>query len=321
MKAVVLRELGPAGNLEVGEMPIPEPADDEILVKVEVAGAIHADTMMRRGDYPLVPPLPFVPGREVAGTVERVGANVNCLDPGARVTADMPNGGYAEYAVAKASTAIPIPDHVTFEQAVVHHFNLPVAYLAYYVFGEIQPDETILVHSAAGGIGSLFVQIAKRRANNVVIGLVSTEDKVEKCLANGADHAINTKSVDYVSEVQRITDGRGVDVSFNNVAGPTLRTDPQVIRTRGRWLISSWAGGKEPLDLTGIMLKSFTLRPFSLYSVWAGPEFQLATAFLREWLTTEQLDTPGRTFAFEDAAAAHTWMEERQSFGKVALVP
>ena len=165
------------------------------------------------------------------------------------------------------------------------------------------------------------MQIAKRRANNVVIGLVSTEDKVERCLANGADHAINTKRVDYVAEVQRITDGRGVDVSLNNVAGPTLRTDPQVIRTRGRWLVSSWAGGKEPLDLTGIMLKSFTLRPFSLYSVWAGPEFQQATAFLREWLATEQLDTPGRTFAFEDAAAAHTWMEERQSFGKVALVP
>ena len=321
MKAVVLRELGPAGNLEVGEMPIPEPADDEVLVKVEVAGVIYADTMLRRGDYPLVPPLPFVPGREIAGTVELVGANVTGLEPGARVTADMPNGGYAEYAAAKASTAIPIPDHVTFEQAVVHHFNLPVAYLAYYVFGEIQPDETILVHSAAGGIGSLFVQIAKRRANNVVIGLVSTEEKVEKCLANGADHAINTKRADYVAEVQRLTEGRGVDLSFNNVAGPTLRTDPHVIRTRGRWLISSWAGGKEPLDLTGIMLKSFTLRPFSLYSVWAGPEFQQATAFVREWLATEQLDTPGRTFAFEDAATAHMWMEERQSFGKVALVP
>ena len=233
----------------------------------------------------------------------------------------MPNGGYAEYAVAKASTAIPIPDHVTFEQAVVHHFNLPVAYLAYYVFGEIQPDETILVHSAAGGIGSLFVQIAKRRANNVVIGLVSTEDKVERCLANGADHAINTEACRLrrggTAHHGRTRRRRVVEQRCRPDTAHRSSGDPDARAVAGQQLGGGQGAARSDRDHAEVVHSAPVL---ALLGVGRA-RVPAATAFLREWLATEQLDTPGRTFAFEDAAAAHTWMEERQSFGKVALVP
>lgn len=337
MRAVQISEYGPAENLKIVDIPIPEPAEDEVLIKVKAASAIFPDSLMRRGVYFNLPPsLPFIPGREVAGIVEKigrrekdskpdmaekVGAKLTHIKAGMRVMARMHTGGYAEYATASLKNVICLPDRVSFLSGLVYHNNLKIAYLAYYIFGQVQPYDTILLHAPAGGIGTLITQIAKRRANNVVIALSSSDEKLEYCRANGADYGINYKTGDYVDEVLRITDGKGVSVSLNSVGGPTLKTDPQVIRPMGRWVIYGRAAGRGPIDIYETMfLKSLTLSTFSVYTVLEREEYRQATSYLENWLHTEELISVSRTFPLEEAVAAHRWIDEQRSVGKIALV-
>ena len=163
MKAVHLCDYGPVDNFKIVDVPVPEPAENEVLIRVEEAGVIFADILMRRKEYISAPPVPFIPGRDVAVTGEKVGSQGSNLETGMRVTALMPLGGYAEYAAAPSTTVMPLSDRVSFSQGLLYQINLPVAYLAYCAFGKIQPEETILLHAAAGGIGTLITQIAKRR--------------------------------------------------------------------------------------------------------------------------------------------------------------
>jgi NADPH2:quinone reductase len=337
MRAVQIDEYGPAENFKLVNVPIPEPSEDEVLIKVEAASVIFADSLMRRGVYLNPPPsLPYIPGREVAGIVQKVGGKAKNLKPdmaekvgakirnikaGMRVMAFMHTGGYAEYAVASLKNLICLPDRVSFLNGLVYNNSLRIAYLAYYTFGQIQPYETILLHAPAGGIGTLVTQIAKRRAHNVVIALSSSEEKLEYCRANGADYGINYKTSDYVEEVLRITGGKGVNVSLNSVAGPTLKTDPRVIRPLGRWVIYGSAAGRGLIDIyDGILPKSLTMRMFSVYTVLEREEYRQATDFLENWLRTEELISVSKTFPLEDVRAAHHWIDEQRSVGKIALV-
>lgn len=322
MKAVRLDEYGPAENFKIVDVPIPEPGENEVLIKAEAAGLVFADTLMRRGDYLNLPPsIPFIPGREVAGIVEKVGAKVTNVKPGMRVTALMHTGGYAEYAKVYAKDVIRLPDRVSFSQGLVYQINLRIAYLAYYTFGKIQPNTTILLHAAAGGIGSLITQVAKRRGNNVVIALSSSEEKLEYCRSNGADYLINYRTTDYVEEVLRITCGKGVDVSLNSVSGETLEKDIRAIRPLGRLVIYGYAGGKGSVNQSDmVVLKSLTVNHFSVYTVMEREEYRQATDFLENWLHTEELIAVTKTFRLEEITAAHHWIESQRSYGKVILV-
>ena len=322
MRAVQLNEYGPAENFKIVERPIPEPADDEVLIKVHAAGIIFADSQLRRGDYVNLPPsLPIIPGREAAGTIEKVGVKVKTFKPGMRVVAFLPSGGYAEYALASIKYTTRLPDRVSFLQGLVYHNNLRFAYLMYYVAGGIKPFDSILLHAAAGGIGTLVTQIAKRRANNVVIALSSSDEKLAYCLENGADYGINYRKTDYVAEALKITGGRGVDVALNSVAGPTLKTDPHAIKPMGRWIITGHAAGKGTIDPYEVMLiKSITVSIFSVYTVLERNEFRIATEFMENWLHTEALISVAKTFPLEDVTAAHHWIDSHRSVGKIALV-
>ena len=321
MKAVQLDGYGSAENLRIVDLPVPRPTEDQVLIRVEAAGLIFADVLMRRGDYINQPSaLPFVPGREVAGVVERVGARVTGLRPGMRVTAHMHTGGYAEYAVASAADVIALPDRVSFLQGLVYHINLRIAYLCYYTFGQIQPCDTVLLHAAAGGIGTLVTQIAKRRGRNVVIALSSSDDKLAHCRATGADYLVNYRATDYVDAVLRITGGRGVDVSLNSVGGSTLTTDPHVIRPMGRLVVYNYAAGRGLIDPFDVVLrKSLTISVFTTYTVFGQEEFRRATDFLVSWLHTEDLISVSRTFPLDDVVGAHRWLEEQRAHGKIAL--
>ena len=322
MRAVRLTAYGPAENLMLAEAPRPRPGKGEVLIRVGAAGLVFADTQMRRGDYVNLPPaVPFIPGREVAGVIEEVAPEVTSWRAGQRVMANMHTGGYAEYACAAACELVELPDRADFLQGIALNVNLRVAYLYYYFFGEVQPGETLLVHAAAGGVGSNLIQIAKRRGRNTVIALASSEEKLEFCRSLGADYCINSRSADYVAAVLEITSGRGVDVSFNSVAGPTLQTDPDAIRVLGRWMINGYAGGRDLIDPARVMHRSVTLKIFSIYNIFGTPAYAAATGFLREWLATEPLLGCSRTFSLEQAAEAHRWLEGRHAVGKIALVP
>jgi NADPH2:quinone reductase len=337
MRAVQLKAYGPAENLKIVDVPVPDPGEQEILIKVAAASVIFPDSLMRRGVY-LNPPasLPFIPGREVVGVVEKVGAKATkagCnlaekvgarttnIKEGMRVMARIHTGGYAEYATASLKNVLVVPDRVSSLQALVYNINLRIAYLCYYTFGQIQPCDTILLHAAAGGIGSLITQIAKRRAHNVIIALSSSDEKLEFCLEQGADYGINYSRMDYVEEVLRLTGGRGVDVSLNSVAGPTLKRDPHVIRSLGRLVIYGSAAGESLIDPYEVILpRSLTVSAFSVYTVLERDEYRRATDFLVNWLHTEELISVTKTFPLEDAVAAHRWIDEKRSKGKIALV-
>ena len=207
MKAIQLEQYGPPENFKLVNIPVPEPKEGEVLIKVEAASVIFADSMVRRGAYiNRSAELPFIPGREVSGTVEKVnlpaqsdgdasfaektGARMTGITPGMRVTANLLTGGYAEYAIAPLKDLVCLPNRVSFLQGLVYQLNMRIAYLAYYTFGQIQPNDTILLHAPAGGIGTLITHIAKRRARNVVIALSSSPEKIAYCLKNGADYHV-----------------------------------------------------------------------------------------------------------------------------------
>lgn len=320
MKAVQLSELGPAENLKIVDIPIPKPSENEILIKVKASGIVYPDVLMRKGIAPAKPPLPFIVGREAAGIVAEVGANIKSIKPGMRVMGTMLTGGYAEYAKVSDSEAFILPDKVDYLQGLVYVVNLRVAYMVYYIFGNVQPRQTILVHAASGGIGSLITQIAKRRGNNTVIALAENDAKLEFCRANGADYLINTTTSDYVKEVLRITNGHGVDVSLNSIGGPTLDTDPDAIKPAGRWSIYGYAAGIRDLDIYKNLLKSLTINVSSVYTYIFREEWRQAMDFLKDWLETEPLMSAIKTYRMEEVVQAHHWLEDQHSTGKLAIV-
>ncbi len=321
MKAIQLNGLGSVEHLSVVEVPTPEVGEDEVLIKNKYAGIMYADIMQRKGGYLFQPPLPFIPGKEVSGVVEKVGSDVKDIAPGMRVMTTVLLGGYAEYVKAFERDIIVLPDNVSFGQGLVYLVNLPVAYLAYAVFGNVQPGETILLHAAAGGVGTMITQIARRKGQNTVIALSSSDEKLAYCKKNGADHGVNYKTIDYREAVLKLTNGQGVDICFNSVSGSTLQTDPLCIKYRGRWVIYGYSGGAGTIDPLGenIITKSLNITSFTTYSVF-GTEDQINMyQFLHKWLATENLESPTKTFIMDDIGAAHTWMESQRSFGKIVL--
>ncbi len=322
MKAVHLTKLGSVENLKIVDVPKPELSENEVLIKTKAFGIMFADTQQRRGDYIIQPPLPFIPGKEASGIVEKVGSNVKNIKPGMRVVTVVLIGAYAEYVKNDEKDVYVLPDKVSFQQGLVYIANFPVAYIMYKYFGRVQIGDTILIHAAAGGVGALITQIAKRKDQTTVIALSSSDEKLEYCKKNGADHCVNYKTTDYTEEVLKLTDGQGVDVCFNSISGPTLQTDPHCIKTEGRWLIYGFAGGHSTLCPTDLELlqKALTIVPVSSYVVMAQEdEFYKVMQAMENWLATETLDSPTSVFSLENIGAAHTLLESQKSSGKIVV--
>lgn len=319
MRAASISAFGAADNFEIVSVPVPEPAANEVLIQVEVAGLIYADVQLRSGNYPIRDlPLPAIPGHEVVGVIESVGAEIENFEPGMRVSAELNIGGYAEYATTTENRLVELPEGVSFENALVYSYNLPAAYLVYYHFGDISPDATVLVHSGAGGLGGMLTQIAKK-AGNTVIALTSDEGKFAACRANGADHVVDSR-IDYAQQVNEITGGRGVDVIFNHIAGDTLAADLDSLAFRGFWNfpghLANFVGD---VDIKKLFAKSPSIVRSSMESYLNEPQHQEALDYLYDWLVREPLQGPEHTFPLEQVAEAHRLIESRKSIGKIAL--
>lgn len=323
MRAAHVNAYGPDSKFEIVEIDKPKIKPNEVLVKVEASGIIYADVLDIRGLHGHHPGVtfPYVMGWEVAGTVDKVGAEVSGFTVGQRVAGTMTYGGFAEYATVAVSALRAIPARCSYQQALVYLINLPVAYLHYTTYGQVQPGETILVHGAAGGVGSMLTQLAKRKGNTV-IALASSDEKLEFCKQLGADHTINYRTTDYVEAVKQITDNRGVDVVFNGVAGPTLATDPKVIkRLTGRWVIIGRAAGLGMINPWQFIMNSITVRACSVMTLDGTEDQKASRRFLDEWLRTEPLIEPGHVFKLEDINSAFDLLYSQASHGKVVLVP
>ena len=215
MKAVCAHEWCAPQGLVIEEMKRPEPGAGEVLIRVQAAALNFPDILLIAGKYQVKPPFPITPGMEVAGTIEKAGAQITEFIPGQRVLAQMGLGGFAEYAIAPAIAVQPLPDTMSDDEAAAFPLVYQTSYFGLAYRCRLQKGETVLVHSAAGGVGLAAVQIARALGAGKIIGTAGSDEKLGLIRENGADIAINYRTEDFVEIVKHATGGRGADVIYD----------------------------------------------------------------------------------------------------------
>jgi NADPH2:quinone reductase len=322
MRAIEVTAYGDSDVVERTEREQPEPGPGEVRIAVEAAGINFADIMQRRGHYHGGPEPPFVPGMEVAGVVDAVGEGVP-REVGEHVVTMVDGGGYAEYAIADAAGLLPVPDGLSMTEAAGFPVQFLTAQNCLHGWGGLEEGETVLVHAAAGGVGTAAVQLA-REAGAEIFGTASTEEKLRRAADLGCDHPINYEAEDFVAAVEAETD-HGVDLVLDGVGGETTARSLDALSYFGRLVVYGAASGSPGRLRTDNVLfgnyrvvgyhlgRALQLRPMEVLS--AVPE-------LSELLASGDLAVQfDRAFDLADAAAAHEYIESRQSIGKVVITP
>ena len=243
MKAVRVHKYGGPEVLTLEEIPVPEPKAGEARVKIEAIGVNYIDMYQRTGLYPLQ--TPFTLGTEGAGIVDAVGPNVTEVKKGERVGYAMIPGSYAEYAIVPAARLVPIPPNIDARSAAALMLQGMTAHYLTHSTYPLKKGETALMHAAAGGVGFLLIQIAKQ-LGATVIGTVSTEAKAKLAKETGADHLILYTQNDFLAEVKKLTDGRGVNVVYDSVGQTTFDKSLDCLRPRGYLVLFGQSSGPVP---------------------------------------------------------------------------
>ena len=323
MKAIVFSETGGPDVLALSEVPRPEVRPGMVLIKVHAIGVNFADVRFRQGLYVVKPKLPDTPGMEASGVVEAVGEGVSGLKVGTRVAAFTVKS-YAEYCQAPESMVIRLPDSVSFVEGAAFPIQVLTAYHMLHTADATTPGRTVLVHSAAGGVGLVAVQLAKVGGARV-FGTVSSDAKAQLVKDHGADAVINYGTEKFADEVLRLTDGRGVDLILDAVGKPTFEEGLRCLAPFGHLILYGRAGGPtDPLNIATLSPKSLKVSGFMVPTVTRTfPEKTRASAthcfhLMREGRLKLHI---GKTFKLAEAADAHRFMESRQSVGKLILLP
>jgi NADPH:quinone reductase len=322
MRAIRVRETGGPEVLRVETVDDPVAGPGEVLVRIEAVGVNFIEVYNRTGIYKS--PLPFTPGEEGAGTVAAVGPGVADLQVGDRVVSYNIKGSYAELAVVAADRVIAIPDDVsTATAAAVMLQGLTAHYLVTSVHA-LQPGETCLVHAAAGGVGLLLCQMAKRR-NAIVIGTTSTEEKAALARQAGADEVILYTKQDFVAEVARITGGKRAQVVYDSVGATTFEKSLQCLAPRGMMALFGQSSGVVPPFDPLLLLRNgslFLTRPTIAHYTATRDELVWRAGEVLGWVQDGSLDVRiDRKVPLADAGDAHRALEGRRTTGKVLLVP
>jgi NADPH2:quinone reductase len=319
MRAVQVVALDGPAAVQVGDVPGPAPGEDQVLVEVHAAGVTFPEVLQTRGLYQYKPDLPFVPGAEVAGVVRSAPAGSG-FAPGDRVAAFPGVGGYAELVTAAPSLVFPIPDRLSFASAAGVPMNYLTTHFGLVRRGRLQAGETVLVHGAAGGVGTAAVQLAKALGARVV-AVVSTDAKGEVARAAGADDVVLADG--FLAAVKELTGGRGVDLVVDPVGGDRFTDSLRSLAPEGRLLVIGFTGGEIPnvkvnrlllnnIAVVGVGWGAFALpRPGFAAEQWTD---------LRPHLESGAIDPPlAEAYPLAEAAKALTAMEERQAAGKLVL--
>ena len=343
MRAVVQTGVGGPEVLQVQERPDPPVGPGEVRIAVKAAGINFADTMARVGLYPDAPKPPCVLGYEVAGEVESVGQGVDSLSVGDRVVAGTRFGGHAELVSVPAEQAIPFPEDWSFEQATAVPVNYATAYVALITMGGLREGQRVLVHAAAGGVGTAAVQIAKS-VGAEIFGTASGS-KHDAIRAQGVEHPIDYRTQDFEREIKRITDGQGVDVIIDATGPTNFRKDYRLLREGGRLVmygaselssegrrsISKLARGLTGMPLAtipwwkslGLLSENKMVGGLNMLSWWDREKsLDRVLEPLREMLDAGDFSpVVAEAFPFERAGDAHRLIAERRNIGKVVLLP
>jgi NADPH:quinone reductase len=321
MKTIRVHELGGPDVLRYEEVPVPEPQAGQALVKIEAIGLNYVDCNFRMGAYQAR--LPFTPGMEAAGSVTAIGSGVVDLRVGDRVVYAPHMGAYAEYAVVPADRLIPIPDGMEARTAAAALLQgMTAHYLATGTY-PLKRGDVALVHAAAGGVGSLLIQIAKMRGVRV-FGTVSTPEKAQLARAAGADDVILYTRDDFAAEVIRLTNGKGVNVVYDSVGKTTFDQSLQCLAVRGVLALFGQASGPvPPVDPLHLWKNSVYLtRPALADYVGERAELLERAGDVLGWVASGKLRLRiSRVLPLREAAEAHRLLQARETTGKVLLVP
>ncbi|HMQ50493.1 MAG TPA: quinone oxidoreductase [Anaerolineae bacterium] len=322
MNAIRVHQPGGPEVMQYEALPTPEPQSGEVLVKVAAAGVNFIDVYHRTGLYPK--PLPFTLGMEAAGVVEAVGPEVTAFKVGDHVAFASAPGAYAEYCVAPVNNVVPVPQGLDLVTAAASMLQGMTAHFLLYSTYPVKAGDTVLVHAAAGGVGSLLVQLAKQ-LGATVIGTVSTEEKAQLALEAGADHIIRYTEADFEAETKRLTEGQGVEVVYDSVGQSTFDKSLNVLKPRGYMVLFGQSSGKVPPFDPGVLGAKgslFITRPSLFHYIAKRDDLLWRAGDLFKWLEAGQLKLRiDRQLALAEAAEAHRLLESRQTAGKVLLIP
>ena len=303
--------------------PVPQPGIDEMLLKVAAAGVNRPDVVQRMGLYPAPPGASDLPGLEVSGTVAAIGPGVNPEYLGQKVCALVAGGGYAEYCTARADVCWPVPEGLSMEEAAAIPETLMTVWHNIFERGHACEGETILVHGGTSGIGSMAIKLGKLFGLTVIV-TCGSDDKCAAALELGAAHAINYKTSDFVEEVKHITDGTGVHLVLDMVAGPYVPRNMQALRDDGRHVtIAIQGGAMAEVPMVQVMARRLTLTGSTLRP--RSNEFKALLAdeiYRNVWpdvISGQLRPAMAQGFPLAEAAAAHALMESGDFVGKIVL--
>jgi NADPH2:quinone reductase len=326
MRVIEITSFGEPGVLKAGVRPMPVPDLDEVLIRVTASGVNRPDVLQRKGFYPVPAGISDIPGLEVAGVIAQGDPGTlaqSGFQLGDRVCALVAGGGYAEFCVAPISQCLPVPRGLTDLEAASLPETVFTVWSNVVDRAHLQPGEVILIQGGASGIGVTAIQLAKAIGAKVIV-TAGTDEKCDACLALGADHAINYKSHDFQTEIMRLTDGQGVDVILDMVAGSYLAKEIECLREDGRLVIIAVQGGVKSEVNAGLILRrrltvtGSTLRPRSIAFKAAIARACRSTVW--PWIEQGRIKPViYKSFDAHQAAAAHALMESSRHVGKIVL--
>ncbi|MGJ9411669.1 NADPH:quinone oxidoreductase family protein [Aeromicrobium sp. CF4.19] len=319
MRAVQITSLDGPTAVEVTELPDPTPAEGQVLIRVKAAGVAFPEVLQSRGLYQLKPDLPFVPGAEVAGEVVSA-PDDSGFSPGDRVCALPLLGGYAELAVAQVGTVFPLPDSVSFEAGAALPFNYLTSHFALVERGRLAEGESVLVHGAAGGIGTSAIQVAKAFGAGRVVAVTSTAEKGAVAIDAGADEFVLADGF-----LESVKASGKVDVVVDPVGGDRFTDSLRSLKEDGRLLVIGFTAGEIPQ----VKVNRLLLNNISLVGVgWGAYAMSRPGHFVQEWdaiaphVASGALNPPiGATFDLDDVTQALLAIDERRATGKILLTP
>ena len=324
MIAIEISRPGDPDVLVPVERPRPVPASGEVLIRVAAAGVNRPDVFQRRGRYPPPPGASDIPGLEVAGVVEEVGADVRDCRVGDGVCALVAGGGYAEYCVAPSPQCLPIPRGLDYVAAAAMPETFFTVWTNVFERGRLQPNDALLVHGGSSGIGTTAIQLA-RAFGSRVFATAGSAEKCAACERLGAERAIDYRAEDFVAIVRQLTGDRGVDVVLDMVGGEYFARNIDALATEGRLVeIATLQGVKAELNIQTIMQRRLTITGSTLRARPVADKGAIARALrIRVWPLVEAgavKPVVHATFPLREAAEAHRVMESSAHIGKLVLV-
>ena len=323
MKAVKIQKTGGPEVLEVQEITLRKPVNDEVLIEHAAIGLNYIDTYHRSGLYPLI--LPAGLGMEASGTIKEIGPNVSNFSIGDKVAyASVPLGAYSTHRIFKSKSLVKIPEGIDLTlAATLMTKGLTVFYLLHKTY-PVSSGETVLFHAAAGGVGQLFCQWAKSLGCKV-IGTVGSDEKISLAKKNGCDEVINYSKEDFAKKVMELTDGKGLPVVYDGVGKSTFEKSIQCLKTRGMMVsFGNASGALDPIDVTKSLQPKglFFVRPSMGQYLHTSEELNEASKVLFEKISSEKVKVEiFKKYRLDDIRQAHTDLEARKITGPAVIVP